>query len=151
MQILHWRSGTGLYDGGCITSALEGDGQQQPHSCLCMLKEQESGNRVSKVKTPDCSNAPLTSRAGSKVQRSGKPEIVVAAVRQLYRRGEMDWSHFTVVQFCRVCYVCGQNAVEEQEKARRYITFPSFFLLFECFSFSYLTCEVQKSGPSCSI
>lgn len=76
-------------------SVLEGDGQQQPQSWLCTLMEQESGNCVKKVKTPDWSNAPFVSKAVSKGQRSGETEIVVSASNST--SWEMGWSLVTLV------------------------------------------------------
>lgn len=129
-------------------SLLEGDGQQQHQSCLFMLHEQDSGNCVSKVKTPDWSNAPFVSKAGSKVQRSGKPEIVVSALKWLY-----IWGNGLVS--CHSCLILlgllllWTKCSERTGKTKTIYHF-TFFASVARFIFSYLTHEVHKTGPSCS-
>lgn len=129
-------------------SLLEGDGQQQPQSCLCTLEEQGSGNCASEVKTPDWSNAPIISKAGSKVQRSGRTEIVVSALKWLY-----IWGNGLVS--CHSCLILlgllllWTKCRERTGKTKTIYHF-TFFASVVRFIFSYLTHEMHKSGPSCS-
>lgn len=142
MQILPWRHcGTALYN------VRAGRGwAEQPQSWLCMLKEQESGNCVSKVKTPDWSNALFVSKAGRKVQRSRKTEIVVSALKWLY-----IWGNRLVS--CHSCLILlGLLLLWTMcsERTRKTISHIIFFTSVDHFIFSYLTHEVYKTGPSCS-